>query len=150
VERVRELVEGIAGGVQVAAYVDGELILDVASRVPNDAPIFSWSTDWDGMCARLADATPLWEPGTRHGYHAWTFGWLVGETVRRATGRTVSSLLASEVAGPLGVAGELFFGVPAADRSRVAPLVDDGYDTSSRRSARSCRASTRWRLAVCG
>ncbi len=62
-----------------------------------------------------------------HGYHAWTFGWLVGETVRRATGRTVSAVLADDVAAPLGVPGELFFGVPAADLHRVAPLEDRDY-----------------------
>ena len=71
-------------------------------------------TDWDRMCAIVAASRPLWEPGTTTGYHAWTFGWLVGEVVRRVTGRPVSQVLAEDVAGPLGVADQLFFGVPEA------------------------------------
>ncbi|MFC0007703.1 serine hydrolase domain-containing protein [Micromonospora siamensis] len=82
--------------------------------------------DWDRMCALLADAEPLWEPGERLAYHAWTFGWLVGETVHRATGRRISQVLAEEIAAPLGVPGELFFGVPEADLPRVARLTDNG------------------------
>lgn len=70
----------------------------------------------------LAGQAPLWEPGTRHGYHALTFGWLVGEVVRRATGRSVGSLFASEIAGPLGL--DLHIGLPESEHSRVAPLVD--------------------------
>ena len=42
--------------------------------------------DWDRMCAVIADAEPWWEPGTRFGYHAKTFGFLLGEVLRRATG----------------------------------------------------------------
>ena len=49
--------------------------------------------DWDRMCAGLAAAEPWWEPGTRFGYHALTFGFLLGETIRRATGQTVTELL---------------------------------------------------------
>jgi CubicO group peptidase (beta-lactamase class C family) len=79
-------------------------------------------TDWDRMCAVLADTTPLWTPGTRSGYHAWTYGWLVGEVVRRVTGRPISRVLADEVAGPLGVPDELFFGVPDRDLDRLAHL----------------------------
>ena len=56
--------------------------------------------DWDRMCAVVADSEPLWTPGTMTGYHAWTFGWLIGEVVRRVTGRTMSEVLADEVAGP--------------------------------------------------
>ncbi|MEJ3653753.1 serine hydrolase domain-containing protein [Actinomycetes bacterium KLBMP 9759] len=78
--------------------------------------------DWDGMCALIAGAKPWWEPGTRTGYHAQTFGWIVGEVVRRATGRRISQVLRDEVAGPLGVADELFFGVPAEHIGRLARL----------------------------
>ncbi|MEU5727234.1 serine hydrolase domain-containing protein [Micromonospora sp. NPDC047738] len=83
-------------------------------------------TDWDRMCAVIADAEPLWAPGARLAYHAWTFGWIVGEVVRRVTGRPISQVLAEEVAGPLGVAGELFLGVPEADLPRLARLEDAG------------------------
>ncbi|GAA3066917.1 serine hydrolase domain-containing protein [Streptosporangium carneum] len=80
--------------------------------------------DWDRMCAILAAAEPWWEPGTRTGYHAVSFGYLVGEIVRRATGKAVSQVLREEVAEPLGVAGELFFGVPESELGRVARLRD--------------------------
>ena len=80
--------------------------------------------DWDTMCAALADAELWWEPGTRVGYHAYTFGYLVGEIVRRATGKRISQVLAEEVSGPLGVADELYFGMPASEHGRLARLED--------------------------
>ncbi|GAA4223624.1 CubicO group peptidase (beta-lactamase class C family) [Streptosporangium album] len=84
--------------------------------------------DWDRMCALIADAAPWWEPGTRTGYHAQTFGWIIGEIVRRATGRPISQILREEVAGPLGVADELFFGVPESELGRLARLEDAPSD----------------------
>jgi CubicO group peptidase (beta-lactamase class C family) len=68
--------------------------------------------DWDRMCAILADSEPWWEPGSRFGYHALTFGFLVGEIIRRATGHTISALLDEFVTGPLGVRDEVHFAVP--------------------------------------
>jgi CubicO group peptidase (beta-lactamase class C family) len=81
--------------------------------------------DWDRMCQMIAAARPWWSPGERVGYHAATFGYLIGEIVRRATGKRISQVLAEEVAGPLGVAGELYFGVPGSELGRVARLADD-------------------------
>jgi CubicO group peptidase (beta-lactamase class C family) len=191
------IADGVEAGVQVSAYLDGEVLLDEVAGLADrqsgrpltaDTPILSFSTgkgltatavhvlaergeidydlriadvwpeyarhgkggttlrhalthsagvpalpaditradltDWDRMCALLADDTPLWTPGTAYGYHAWTFGYLVGETVRRATGRTLSQVLADDVAGPLGVAGELFLAVPDGDLHRLATLED--------------------------
>lgn len=83
--------------------------------------------DWDAMCALIAGAKPWWTPGTRTGYHAQTFGWIVGEIVRRATGNRISQVLRDEVARPLGVADELFFGVPSSELSRLARLEDQEY-----------------------
>lgn len=80
--------------------------------------------DWDGTCARIADLRPLWRPGTATGFHALTFGFILGEVVRRVTGRPVSAVLRDEVAAPLGVPGDLCFGVPAADLPRVVRLED--------------------------
>jgi CubicO group peptidase (beta-lactamase class C family) len=76
--------------------------------------------DWGHMCDVLADAEPSWEPGTRFGYHAQTFGFLVGEIVRRATGRPLSWWLREAVTIPLGVEDEVHFGVPEALLGRVA------------------------------
>jgi CubicO group peptidase (beta-lactamase class C family) len=86
--------------------------------------------DWDKMCSIVAAAEPVWPAGTQQGYHAWTFGWLVGETVRRATGRTLSEVLETEIAGPLGVGGELYFGVPSDALDRVVPLADRNWASS--------------------
>lgn len=196
--RLDELVaSGQETGVQVAAYLHGELIVDACAGVADsatgrpvtaDTPFFSYSTgkgvtatvvhvlaergqldydlriadvwpefarhgkdeitlrhalthtagvpalpadvspedftDWDKMCAIVADSQPLWSPGSVSGYHAWTFGWLVGEVVRRVTGRPISRILAEDVSGPLGIDGELFFAVPDADLDRVARLED--------------------------
>ena len=80
--------------------------------------------DWEKMCAIIADAAPWWEPGTKTAYHAYTFGYIIGEVIRRATGKTISQVLREEVAGPLGVAGELYFGVPATELGRLARLED--------------------------
>ncbi|WP_433417470.1 serine hydrolase domain-containing protein [Microtetraspora malaysiensis] len=80
--------------------------------------------DWDRMCAAIADAVPWWEPGTCFGYHAQTYGYILGEVVRRVTGRAISQVLRDEVAGPLGVAGELFFGVPRRELGRLARIED--------------------------
>lgn len=79
--------------------------------------------DWDRMCAVIADAEPWWEPGSRFGYHAKTFGFLLGETLRRATGDTIPVLLREHVTGPLGVGDEVHFGVPEPLLSRVARQV---------------------------
>jgi len=70
--------------------------------------------DWDTMCAVIADAELWWEPGTRFGYHAKTFGFLVGEILRRATGDPISTLLRERLTGPLDVADQVHFGVGAA------------------------------------
>ncbi len=60
-------------------------------------------TDWELITERLAEQEPLWEPGTRHGYHALTFGHLVGEVVRRVTGRSLGTFFRDEIAAPRGL-----------------------------------------------
>jgi CubicO group peptidase (beta-lactamase class C family) len=82
--------------------------------------------DWDRVCAYVAAEEPWWEPGSATGYHALTFGFLLGELVRRATGRTLAAVLAEEIAAPLGIGDELFFGVPAELLGKVARQGPDG------------------------
>ena len=77
--------------------------------------------DWTAMTDALARQAPAWPPGERQGYHTATFGWLVGEVVRRASGRTVGTFIREEIAGPLGVDFLLGFG-PEED-GRVADLL---------------------------
>ena len=82
-----------------------------------DGAMFNWSA----MTAALADTPPWWEPGTAHGYHVNTFGYLVGELVRRASGCTVGQLLRDEVAGPLGA--DVHIGLPSTEHSRAAEFL---------------------------
>jgi CubicO group peptidase (beta-lactamase class C family) len=80
--------------------------------------------DWDKMCAAIADAAPWWEAGTKIGYHAYTFGYITGELIRRATGKPLGQVLRDEINRPLGIDGELYFGMPASEHSRVAVQED--------------------------
>ncbi|MFJ2749980.1 serine hydrolase domain-containing protein [Streptomyces sp. NPDC087297] len=84
--------------------------------------------DRDTMCGVVEGLRPLWAPGSDSGYHGWTYGWILGETVRRATGLTPGQALREYVAEPLGVADELYFGVPEAELPRVVPLVEGGWE----------------------
>lgn len=72
------------------------------------------------VAAALADTTPLWTPGTAHGYHALTFGWLAGELVRRVDGRPLGRYFADEIAGPLGL--EFWIGLPESEQPRVSTI----------------------------
>ena len=78
-------------------------------------------TDWEAMCRAIAAHPPLWEPGTKTGYHAWTFGWLLGEVVRRVDGRPIAQFAQEELCQPLGI-DSFFIGIPDAVADRVAPL----------------------------
>ncbi|MCZ0204616.1 serine hydrolase [Streptomyces sp. UMAF16] len=77
--------------------------------------------DWETTTARLAATAPWWEPGTRSGYHALTYGFLVGEVIRRVSGLRPGAFLERELAGPLGV--DFTVGLPARDVGRAAELV---------------------------
>ena len=81
--------------------------------------------DWEHMVDALAAQRPAYEPGTRCGYHALTYGWLAGEIVRRVTGHPLSEVIEQDVAAPLGSDG-LFLGCPPEERHRIAPLAPIG------------------------
>lgn len=93
---------------------------------PGYETLLKWDgTGWDSydaIAAGFAAAEPSWEPGTRCGYHAMSYGWLVGEIVRRITGQTVGAFFADNVATPLGL--DLHIGTNVADQARVADVVD--------------------------
>lgn len=84
--------------------------------------------DWDHICSAIADAELWWEPASRMGYHAYSFGFIVGEIVRRATGRRISQVLLDDVAKPLGVGDQLRFGIPETEQGRLAVLEDAPRD----------------------
>ena len=77
--------------------------------------------DWDRMVALLAAQEPFWQPGTRNGYHLLTFGWTVGELVRRISGRSLGTFFREEVALPLGI--EFDIGLPEELEPTVAPII---------------------------
>jgi CubicO group peptidase (beta-lactamase class C family) len=77
--------------------------------------------DWDYMTARLAAEDPFWPPGTRNGYHMATFGWTVGELVRRVSGRSLGTFFREEIAEPLGL--DFWIGLPDAHHHRVGRMI---------------------------
>jgi CubicO group peptidase (beta-lactamase class C family) len=90
------------------AWTDGEMSVDEM-------------LSWDPVVEALEAQAPSWKPGTAHGYHATTYSWLVGEVVRRVSGRRVGTYLREEIAGPLGA--EFFIGLPGSEEHRIASLI---------------------------
>ncbi|PBC98363.1 CubicO group peptidase (beta-lactamase class C family) [Streptomyces sp. Ag82_O1-15] len=93
------------------------------------------AADPDRTAESIAAQTPLWEPGTDHGYHPHTFGWMLSELVRRVTGgRGVGEFIATEIAAPLGL--DLWVGLPGAEAHRVgrAGRVDSPEPSSALRT----------------
>lgn len=77
--------------------------------------------DWPRMIRALEAQDPWWEPGTAHGYHVNTFGFLIGEIVRRVTGKTIGTVLREEIAGPVGA--DVHIGLPREEHHRVAEFL---------------------------
>jgi CubicO group peptidase (beta-lactamase class C family) len=77
--------------------------------------------DWTAMCAALAEQEPWWKPGTQHGYHPLTYGFLVGEVIRRAGGRSVGQMFREDVAEPLEA--DFHIGLDAVHDDRVSNLI---------------------------
>ncbi|GCB52372.1 serine hydrolase domain-containing protein [Streptomyces sp. NL15-2K] len=89
--------------------------------------------DWELTTKRLAATEPWWEPGTRSGYHALTYGFLVGEVVRRVSGLLPGAFLEREVTGPLGI--DFRIGLPEQEAGRAAELVHPPAASSSEQAA---------------
>ena len=78
--------------------------------------------NWDRMIHALEETAPQWEPGTKNGYHMVTFGWLVGEVIRRISGSaSVGTFFKNEVVDPLGV--DFFIGTPESEDYRIADII---------------------------
>jgi CubicO group peptidase (beta-lactamase class C family) len=108
--------------------VNGKESITVAQMMSHQAglPYVDRQLSLDEMLAvgpvvrALAEQRPVWEPGTTHGYHAVTYGWLAGELVRRVDGRSIGTYFAEEVAGPLGL--DFWIGLPESEEPRVSRL----------------------------
>jgi len=100
-------------------------VLDHSAGVPQmpEGTTVKDLCDWDRMCAAIADLPPLWEPGSKTGYHVYIIGWILGEVLRRIDGRPVSRFVQEEICSPPGLQN-LFLGIPDGVESRVAALVD--------------------------
>lgn len=81
--------------------------------------------DWEAMIHAIEEMEPAYPPGSNNGYHALSFGWLVGELVRRVSGKPINEFVVDEIAGPLEESG-LFIGLPESEFKRVANLQMSG------------------------
>jgi CubicO group peptidase (beta-lactamase class C family) len=104
-------------------------VLDHSAGVPGLPPDVTIGSvcSWPAMVAALEDAEPWWEPGTKVGYHAYTFGFLCGEIVRRVTGRELGDELA-ELTAAVGFPGEIRYGIAPDETVDLAVLEDAPSD----------------------
>ncbi len=87
--------------------------------------------NWDKMCETVAALTPIWEPGTKSGYHGLTFGHILGEVARRAAGLGIDQIVQQWIAEPLGISDCLTLGITEDMRPRMAVHYDDGVGVST-------------------
>ena len=108
---------------------NGKAAIKVSHLMAHSAGLSGWKErlakddlyDWDKVVGLLAAQAPLWEPGTASGYHALTQGYLIGEVVRRITGKTIGTFFRQEIAEPL--CADFWIGLPASEDYRVADLI---------------------------
>ncbi|MEJ0026035.1 MAG: serine hydrolase domain-containing protein [Rhizomicrobium sp.] len=108
---------------------NGKADIKVSHLMSHSAGLSGWKEkvsksdiyDWEKATALLAAQAPFWEPGTAPGYHALTQGYLVGEVIRRITGKTVGTVFREEIAQPLDA--DFWIGLPASEDDRVAELL---------------------------
>ncbi|MDO8290142.1 MAG: serine hydrolase domain-containing protein [Parvibaculum sp.] len=117
----------------------------IAAPLPPDAML-----NWPQMIAAIEAQVPWWEPGKAHGYHVNTFGFLVGEVVRRLTGKSIGRYFHDEISLPLGL--DIFFGVPVSEHNRIADFLwpDNampGAEPAGLTRSQSMRWNTYWNPA---
>jgi CubicO group peptidase (beta-lactamase class C family) len=112
-----EFAQSGKGSIPVTALLNHKAGL-AAIRTPlKHEELFSW----EKVTTELARQEPWWTPGTRHGYHAITFGWLVGEVVRRVSGKSLGAYFRDEIAKPLGA--DAHIGVGPEFDARIAEII---------------------------
>jgi len=104
---------------------NGKALITVAQLLSHQAGLVALEeaveiTDYDAVVTALARQAPLWPPGTAHGYHARTFGFLIDELVRRIDARTIGEYWRQTFAEPLGL--DIWIGLPAEENDRVATI----------------------------
>lgn len=107
----------------------GKSHVTIAEMVSHQAGLTGFADPIDPMlwldppacAAALAELTPLWEPGTAHGYHPLSWGYLIGELVRRIDGRTLGTVLREDIAGPAKV--DFQIGTPQSEHDRIADIM---------------------------
>jgi len=108
---------------------NGKADVKVSHLMSHSAGLSGWKEpmtkadlyDWEKATTLLARQAPYWQPGIAPGYHALTQGYLVGEVIRRVTGKSVGTVFRDEIAAPLGA--DFHIGLPASEDHRVAELI---------------------------
>ncbi len=127
-------------GITVATLLAGKAGLLYADHAPDGAGF-----DWEVMIEALERQCPEWEPGTDHGYHSATAGYLLGELVRRVDGRAIDQFLREEITGPLGVS--YGYGADWADPALIADIVPNPEShTFVQTRDRSTKLGRAWRM----
>jgi CubicO group peptidase (beta-lactamase class C family) len=122
---------------------NGKAGITVAMALSHQAGLPFWQTpvpkngllDWEFATSALAQEAPVWEPGTCHGYHGMTSGFIWGELVRRITGKTIGTFLREEIAGPLGC--DVWIGLPEGEEHRVSNVILADFDPNSKMFAKA-------------
>ena len=113
---------------------NGKAGIEVRHLMSHSAGVAGWDVpltvqdqyDWEKVTSLLAAQAPWWEPGTASGYHAATQGFLIGEVMRRVTGKSVGTFLREEVAGPLGA--DFHIGLAPEHDARVGEMIPPPAD----------------------
>jgi CubicO group peptidase (beta-lactamase class C family) len=123
-----------------------------AIAVPGADELLGWDgrgwKDFEAIAAAIATGEPAWEPGTRHGYHGVTFGWLVGELVRRISGQSLGTFFKEQVAGPLSVADSVSIGTPIEELASVATVMEFPVKPGAKGALRSIDPASKSGRAV--
>jgi CubicO group peptidase (beta-lactamase class C family) len=115
---------------------EGKRDIQVCQLLGHTAGLCGWDVpmtfrdlyDWEKSTSLLARQAPLWNPGRTSGYHGYTQGHLVGEVVRRVTGKTIGRFLSEDIAAPLGVTEDYYIGTPEEAEARVSLLIQGAPD----------------------
>ena len=112
-----------------AFAANGKAEITVAQAMSHQAglhttprPVRPFVLDWQRGLDYIAGLAPAWAPGTATGYHALTYGWIVGGIVEGASGRHINDVIEQDLARPLGVSGEMYVGIPEGVEHRLTTL----------------------------